>query len=59
MRNNEADMISFARLYINNPDLVERFKNDWELNKEFNPLVWYGIGLGDKGYTDYPEYPKH
>jgi len=52
-------MISFARLYINNPDLVERFKNDWELNKEFNPLVWYGIGLGDKGYTDYPEYPKH
>lgn len=30
-------MISFGRLFINNPDLVERFENNWELNKDFEP----------------------
>jgi len=49
-------LISFGRLFINNPDLVERFKNNWKLNKDFDPLVWYGLGLGDRGYIDYPAY---
>ena len=35
---------------------MERFKNNWKLNKDFDPLVWTAFGLGDKGYIDYPAY---
>ncbi len=28
----EADLTVFGRPYISNPDLVERFKNDWPMN---------------------------
>jgi N-ethylmaleimide reductase len=51
-----ADLVAFGTPYVTNPDLVERFKNDWPL-AEFDAdarLTLYG---GDeKGYTDYPEY---
>ncbi len=46
-----ADLISFGALYIANPDLVERFKQQ----QPFNPLdtdTFYSPGA--KGYTDYP-----
>ena len=49
-------MISFARLYINNPDLVERFKNNWKLNTNYDPHTWFGFGLTEKGYSDFPKY---
>ncbi|XOV67625.1 MAG: alkene reductase [Fluviicola sp.] len=45
-----ADMIAFGRDYIANPDLVERFKNNWPLAERDNSL-WYGDGA--EGYTDY------
>ncbi len=46
-----ADLISFGSLYIANPDLVERFKQNAPLN-EPDQETFYG---GDaKGYTDYP-----
>ena len=48
-----ADMVSFAKLFISNPDLPERFaKNaplaDWDEDTFYTP--------GPKGYTDYPKY---
>jgi N-ethylmaleimide reductase len=49
-----ADLISFGRPYISNPDLVERFKNGWPL-AEPDPTYWYSP-TGEKGYTDFPAY---
>ncbi len=47
----DADMVAFGQLFIANPDLVQRFKTDAELNTP-DPDTFYG---GDeKGYTDYP-----
>ncbi|MCR9174157.1 MAG: alkene reductase [bacterium] len=51
LQENRADMIAFGRDYIANPDLVERFKNNWPLTERDNTL-WYGDGA--EGYTDYP-----
>ncbi|ELS32394.1 MULTISPECIES: alkene reductase [Pseudanabaena] len=46
-----ADLVAFGRLYIANPDLVERFAANAPLNKP-DRNTFYG---GDaKGYTDYP-----
>ncbi|WP_395666201.1 alkene reductase [Methylocella sp.] len=46
-----ADLIAFGKLFIANPDLVERLREDAPLNAP-NPETFYG---GDaKGYTDYP-----
>ena len=46
-----ADAIGFGKLFISNPDLVERLKagaplNDWDLRTFYAP--------GPEGYTDYP-----
>ena len=47
----DADLVSFGRLYIANPDLVERFRLGAPLN-EPDESTFYG---GDaRGYTDYP-----
>lgn len=46
-----ADMISYGRLFLANPDLPRRFKLDAPLN-EPDPSTFYG--KGPKGYTDYP-----
>ncbi|MDP3408396.1 alkene reductase [Bosea sp. (in: a-proteobacteria)] len=46
-----ADAVAFGRLFIANPDLVERLRRDAPLNAP-EPSLFYG---GDeKGYTDYP-----
>lgn len=47
----EADAVAFGQLYIANPDLVERFKQQAELNAP-NPATYYAEGA--TGYTDYP-----
>ena len=49
-----ADMIAFGRPFIANPDLVERFKNDWPLASEAAMETWYGPR--DSGYIDWPTY---
>ncbi|MEJ5364968.1 MAG: alkene reductase [Desulfosoma sp.] len=49
-----ADLISFGRPYLSNPDLVERFANNWPLNPEADPRVWYSFDA--VGYTDFPRY---
>jgi N-ethylmaleimide reductase len=51
IENGEIDLASFARLYIGNPDLIERFA-DGEALAESNRESWYG-GT-EAGYTDYP-----
>lgn len=48
---NEADLIAFGKLFISNPDLVERLKRGAELNTP-DKATFYGGGA--KGYTDYP-----
>src|ERR1700731_2105320 len=51
----DADLISFGRLFISNPDLVERFRNDWPL-AEPAPMSDWSSPTGAKGYTDFPAY---
>ena len=46
-----ADAVSYGRLYIANPDLVERFKKNAALNTP-NPETFYFNA--ELGYTDYP-----
>jgi N-ethylmaleimide reductase len=46
-----ADLIAFGKLFISNPDLVERLKKGAALN-EWDKNTFYGGGA--KGYTDYP-----
>ncbi|MFM6922998.1 MAG: alkene reductase, partial [Polynucleobacter victoriensis] len=47
----KADAVAFGRLYIANPDLVERLKQNAPLNTP-NPDTFYAPG--PEGYIDYP-----
>jgi N-ethylmaleimide reductase len=47
-----ADLIAFGRSFISNPDLVERFTNNWSLNPNAEMSTWYSFGK--EGYTDFP-----
>ena len=49
-----ADLIAFGRPFINNPDLVERFKNNYPLSDDLKMDMFYSAD--EKGYTDYPFY---
>jgi N-ethylmaleimide reductase len=46
-----ADTIAFGRIFISNPDLPARLKNDHPLTP-YNRATFYGGG--EAGYTDYP-----
>lgn len=46
-----ADLVAFGRLFIANPDLPERFRQNAPLNVP-DPETFYGGGV--KGYVDYP-----
>ena len=48
-----ADLVSFGRPFISNPDLVRRFRESAPLNKLFEDAPLYG-GVGPHGYIDYP-----
>ncbi|WP_158742640.1 alkene reductase [Acidisphaera sp. L21] len=50
----DADAVSYGKLYISNPDLVERFATDAALNEPV-PTTFYAEGA--TGYTDYPLLP--
>jgi N-ethylmaleimide reductase len=50
-----ADLVAYGKLYISNPDLVERFENNLELTK-WDEDTFYVPGA--KGYTDYPKVSK-
>lgn len=49
-----ADLVSFGRPFISNPDLVERLKNDWSLADDAPMETWYSTGA--EGYTDWPTH---
>ena len=49
-----CDLIGFGKSFINNPDLVKRFENDWPLSENLKMDLFYTAD--EKGYTDYPDY---
>ncbi|MDR2852900.1 MAG: alkene reductase [Burkholderiaceae bacterium] len=49
-----ADLISFGRPFISNPDLVRRLRENAPLNPGDSKTFYGG---GEKGYTDYPALP--
>jgi N-ethylmaleimide reductase len=51
IREGLADAAAFARLYISNPDLVERFRRSAALAPSDTSTYYGGT---EKGYTDYP-----
>jgi len=51
-----ADLIAFGKPFINNPDLVNRFKNDFFLSTELHMDLFYTAD--SKGYTDYPVFQE-
>ena len=46
-----ADLVAFGKLFLANPDLVERLRADAPL-AEIDRATLYGGG--EHGYTDYP-----
>ena len=48
-------MIGYGRLFISNPDLVQRLKEGLPLNK-YDRDTFYA--MTDKGYIDYPTYAE-
>ena len=51
LERDEADAVAFGKLFIANPDLVRRFREDAPLNAP-RPETFYAPG--PEGYTDYP-----
>ncbi|MFJ3368371.1 alkene reductase [Pseudomonas sp. NPDC086251] len=49
-----VDLIAFGRPFVGNPDLVERFQNNWPVI-EADPSSYYTRN-GAVGYTDFPGY---
>ena len=49
-----GNMVAFGRPFINNPDLVDRFKNNWPLSQDLRMDLFYTAD--EIGYTDYPNY---
>lgn len=55
IENGNADLVSFAKLFVSNPDLPRRFEKnaplaEWDEDTFYTP--------GKKGYTDYPRYEE-
>ncbi len=53
LQEGKADLVAYGHDFIANPDLVERFKNNWPL-AESDQSTYYMPG--PDGYTDYPTY---
>jgi N-ethylmaleimide reductase len=49
-----GELIAIGRPFLNNPDWVERAKNNWELSSELHTDLFFSAD--EKGYTDYPVY---
>lgn len=49
-----CDLVGFGRPFINNPDLVARYQNNWSPSDNLNMDQFYSAD--EKGYTDYPVY---
>ena len=53
LESGQADLVSFARPFIPNPDLVNRFRNRLPLNQPKFDLFYTP---GSEGYVDYPVF---
>jgi 2,4-dienoyl-CoA reductase-like NADH-dependent reductase (Old Yellow Enzyme family) len=53
----QADLISFGRPFISNPDLVARFTHGWPLAPEASMACWYSP-TGPHGYTDFSTFQQ-
>lgn len=51
LQEGSTDLVAYARLFLANPDLPRRFKEDAPLN-DWDRDTFYGGG--EEGYTDYP-----
>jgi len=51
-----ADLVSFARPFIANPDFVERIENGWDFNPPSPAEEWYAHEPA--GYVDFPTYKE-
>jgi len=54
-----ADLIAIGRPWIANPDLVERYKNDWPLATSSHEVWWMYPTFPEEssfGYSDFPAY---
>jgi N-ethylmaleimide reductase len=49
-----ANLVAFGRPFINNPDLVTRFRNNWSLSDNLDPSTFFSSD--GKGYVDYQPY---
>jgi len=54
VHSNFAELVAFGRPFIDNPDLVERFRHNWPISTEPDASLFYSAG--EKGYSDYPVY---
>src|SRR3546814_7653050 len=52
---NGADMVALGQAFIANPDLVERYRNGWTVNR---PRVATYYSQGPDGYIDYPVHAR-
>merc|ERR1712157_84556 len=57
VRSGTVDSCAFGRLYMSNPDLPERFANNWPTELEASYENWWDP-TGAKGYTDYAFYKE-
>jgi N-ethylmaleimide reductase len=55
IESDDAEMIAIGRPFFSNPDLIERYKNQWPLNPDAQIADWYSP-TGAKGYTDFTSY---
>ncbi|KAI9989870.1 hypothetical protein PInf_020161 [Phytophthora infestans] len=51
LRSGSADLVGFARMFMANPDLVDRFKNGWPLTPLMDYEFFWDPVKGDEGYT--------
>jgi 2,4-dienoyl-CoA reductase-like NADH-dependent reductase (Old Yellow Enzyme family) len=58
VRSGTADFVSFGRPFISNPDLAERFANDWPLNPDASYEAYWTSDKGAEGYIDFPAYQQ-
>jgi N-ethylmaleimide reductase len=54
IRQGHADLISFGRPYITNPDLAERFAQGWPIAPDAPRTAWSASSA--MGYTDFPAF---
>lgn len=56
IRSGSTDLVGFGRLFMSNPDLVERFQNGWPLNEFVDRKYWWDAAMGAEGYNAYAAY---